>query len=48
MKYGKNKPTKDHQKRLDALFVQGYEVAVCHSYEEAKGIISKYLGICNN
>ena len=45
MKYGKNKPSEEQNKWLDALSKQGYAVAVCYGWESAQKVITKYLNL---
>lgn len=45
LKVGKNKATKEQEEWLAHLFEQGYDVAVCHGWEEARDKILKYLGV---
>ena len=45
MKYGKNKPSGEQNKWLDALSKQGYAVAVCYGWESAQKVITKYLNL---
>ena len=43
MKAGKNKPTQNQERWLNALDEQGYYTAVCVGWEVAAAIILKYL-----
>ena len=43
MKYGKNKPSKDQKKWLQALNDEGYRAEVCYTFEEARDVIIDYL-----
>lgn len=43
MKHGKNKPTKEQIKWIEALIKQGYAVYVCYSWDSAKDVLEKYL-----
>lgn len=43
MKFGKNKPTKEQKKWLEAMEEYGYAYAVCWGWEEAWGVIVAYI-----
>ena len=45
MKYGNNKSTNKQREWQDRLDKEGYCVAVCYSFEEAKRYILWYLGM---
>lgn len=45
MKYGRNKTTDEQRQWIDRLEAQGYQTAVCYSFEEAQGEIMRYLGV---
>ena len=45
MKYGKNKMSANQVWWTNSLKVEGYAVAVCYSFEEARDSIKKYLGL---
>lgn len=43
LKFGRNKPSEEQVKWLEALKRQGYKTAVCYGWEEAKDVILNYL-----
>tara|TARA_R110000744_G_scaffold200786_3_gene319902 strand:- start:395 stop:796 length:402 start_codon:yes stop_codon:yes gene_type:complete len=43
MKFNKNKPTKEQKQWLEDLTIEGYDTAVCWSFDEAKAKIIQYL-----
>lgn len=43
LKFGRNKPSEEQVKWLEALKRQGYKTAVCYGWEEAKDTILNYL-----
>lgn len=43
LKYGKNTPTEKQKDWLRRLRAQGYAVAVCYGWEQAKHVLEKYL-----
>lgn len=45
MKYGRNTLTDNQRKWLDMLKKAGHMTAVCYSFDEAKNVILKYLGM---
>lgn len=45
MKAGKNKPTDNQEKWLNALTREGNFTAVCYGWEQAKEVIEKYLSM---
>lgn len=45
LKVGKNKPTPNQNKWICALQQQGYFVAICYGWEQAKEAIEDYLAI---
>lgn len=45
MKAGKNKPTDNQKKWLDALTREENFTAVCYGWEQAKEVIEKYLSM---
>lgn len=45
MKFGKNKTTEKQEWWIDQLRQQDYKVNVCYSADEAREIITAYLGI---
>lgn len=45
LKAGKNKPTEHQREWIAELRAQQYAVAVCYGWEEAAGILEKYLDL---
>ena len=45
MKHGRNKPTDRQQWWIDQLHRQGYFVAVCYGFDDAKDTLEWYLGL---
>ncbi len=43
MKHGKNQLTREQRAYLDALAAEGYDVAVCYSFQEAVTAVTRYL-----
>lgn len=45
MKFGKNKSSRVQEDWQERLHLNGYQVEVCYSFEEAKDVILKYLKV---
>ncbi len=45
MKVGRNKPTEEQARMIEALRNQNYLVEVCYSFEAARDLILWYLGV---
>ena len=45
LKYGTNTATENQREWLNRLQAQGYAVAVCYGWEQAKHVLEKYLAI---
>lgn len=43
MKVGKNKPTANQVKWIDALIHEGYQAKVCYGWQDATQVIERYL-----
>ena len=43
MKYGRNKPTADQERWIEALRAAGHRVEVCYEWTEARDVIEEYL-----
>ena len=43
LKFGRNRPSEEQIKWLEALKKQGYKTAVCYGWEDAKDVILNYL-----
>ena len=44
MKAGKNKPTPEQRKRMEALEAHGHLCVVCYCWLDAAAVVEKYLG----
>lgn len=45
MKAGKNKPTPEQRRRMDALDAEGHLCVVCYFWRDAAAVIEKYLSV---
>lgn len=45
LKYGTNTVTENQREWLNRLQAQGYAVAICYGWEQAKHVLEKYLAI---
>ncbi|MEG0874617.1 MAG: VRR-NUC domain-containing protein [Clostridiales bacterium] len=43
MKVGRNKPTKEQERYLNFLQLQGYATAICYGWDKAQELIVQYL-----